>query len=123
MNKLPVKDSYLAFAGIVFLAFLMMTMSLLFQFTKKDREQGLIDFTFWRIRKSHTWLDDTSLYLLESKAGMYAIVVEYPDDRIVSLASAFDWQTALSNYNLHKSHLMKDRTEWYSEILNNGERS
>ncbi len=81
----------------------------------------MIDFTFWRIRKSHTWLDDTSLYLLESKAGMYAIVVEYPDDRIVSLVSAFDWQTALSNYNLHKSHLMKDRTEWYSEILNNRE--
>lgn len=76
----------------------------------------MIDFTFWKIRKDHTWLDDTSLYLLESKAGMYTIVVEYPDDRIVSLASAFDWQTALSQYRMHKSYLMKNRTEWFDEI-------
>ena len=76
----------------------------------------MIDFNFWKIRKSHTWLDDTSLYLLESKARMYTIVVEYPDDHIVSLASAFDWQTALSRYNLHKSYLMKNRTEWWNCI-------
>lgn len=77
----------------------------------------MIDMRFWKTKKSHAWLDDTCIYLLESKADLYVVVVEYPDGTVQAIYSSFDWSSALKEYNEHKADLMKNHEEW-TNILN-----
>lgn len=77
----------------------------------------MVDRRFWEVKKSHAWLDDTCIYLLESKSDLYAVVLERSDDTIQALYSSFDWASALKEYNIHKSGLMKNHTEWYLDKL------
>ena len=73
----------------------------------------MIDFDFWKVVKNHTWLDDTSLYLLR-RDEMFAVVLLSADDMILDTSTTFDNKTALATYNQWKDKLMKH--EWYEEI-------
>lgn len=75
----------------------------------------MIDFNFWNIVKSHTWLNDTTLYLL-CRDEMFAVVLTSADDMILDTYTSFDNKTALATYNAWKDKLMKNHTEWYEEI-------
>lgn len=73
----------------------------------------MIDFDFWKVVKSHTWLDDTSLYLLR-RDEMFAIVLTSADDMILDTYTSFDNKNASITYNNWKDKIMKH--EWFEEI-------
>lgn len=77
----------------------------------------MIDRNYWKICKEHTWLDDTSLYLVE-KANLYFVVLESADDKILDTYSSFDRGLVVAKYNEWKSILMKNHKEWSDELLN-----
>lgn len=73
----------------------------------------MIDLDFWKVIKSHTWLDDTALYLLR-RDDMFAIVLTSSDDMILDTYTTFDSKNASTTYNAWKDKIMKH--EWYEEI-------
>ena len=75
----------------------------------------MIDFDFWKVVKSHTWLDDTALYLLH-RDDMFAIVLTSSDDMILDTYTTFDNKNASTTYNAWKERLMKNHKEWDEEI-------
>lgn len=74
----------------------------------------MIDFDFWKVVKSHTWLDDTTLYLLR-RDEMFAVVLESSDDVIMDTYTTFDSKNASITYNSWKDKIMKH--EWYEEAI------
>lgn len=79
----------------------------------------MIDLDFWKVVKSHTWLDDTTLYLLR-RDEMFAIVLTSADDMILDTYTTFDNKNAFATYNAWKDKLMKDRKEWFEGDIYNG---
>lgn len=77
----------------------------------------MIDRNFWKVIREHQWLDDTSLYLVE-KAGLYFVILESSDDKILDTYSSFDRSFASTKYNTWKDALMKNHREWSDELLN-----
>ena len=75
----------------------------------------MIDLNYWKVVKSHVWLDDTSLYLVE-KVGLYFVVLESSDDVILDTYSSFDRNLATAKYNEWKDRLMKNHKEWSERI-------
>ena len=77
----------------------------------------MLDRGFWKILKSHTWLDDVSLYLVV-QSQLYFVVLESADDKILDTYSSFDRNLATAKFNEWKGILMKNHKEWTDELLN-----
>ena len=75
----------------------------------------MIDHNFWKTVKSHIWLDNTQLFLLNHD-DMFAIVFISSDDIILDTYTTFDNKIASKTYNTWKNKLMKNHSEWFEEI-------
>ena len=75
----------------------------------------VIDLSFWKVEKNHTWLDDTALYLLR-RDEMFAVVLLSADEVILDTYTTFDNKNALATFNKWKDRLMKNHKEWDEEI-------
>lgn len=75
----------------------------------------MLDLSFWKMVRSHTWSDNTTLYFVE-RNGLYFVVLENPDGLVLDTYSSFEKSYASSKYNVLKNKLMKNHTEWFEEI-------
>lgn len=75
----------------------------------------MIDLNFWRVVKSHTWFDSTTLYLLR-RNDLFAVVLISSDDMILDTFTSFDNKSANAVYNKWKQRLMRNHKEWFDMI-------